>query len=85
MEGRQGRPSMVSRFGLTRKTSAPCSSAHASSLRVIAALGRFGLSDAPMRATVRGEKNPSRSRSRSSVGRPVTSTGTPAAMAADPT
>ena len=64
---------------------APCSSAQATILRVMAALGRFGLSDAPITATVCGEKKPRRSTSRSSVGRPVTSTGTPAAMAADPT
>ncbi len=64
---------------------APCSSAQATILRVMAALGRFGLSEAPITATVCGAKNPRRSTSRSSVGRPVTSTGTPAAMAADPT
>ena len=66
---RQGRPSIVSRLGLTRWTSAPCSSAQASSLRVMAAFGRRGLSEAPMRATEPGEKNPGRRPGRGTRGR----------------
>ena len=64
---------MLSLFGLTGTTVAPWCSAHALIFLYIAALGRFGVSDAPMTATRRGRKNASRSTGRSWTGRPVTS------------
>ncbi len=63
----------VSRFGLTGWIVAPKCSAHALILRVMADVGLAGVSDAPMTATDRGRKKSSRSSSRSSTGRPVTS------------
>src|SRR5436190_8316610 len=52
---------------------APAFSAQPRIFRVIAVLGRPGVSDAPTTATVRGWKNVSRSMARSSTGRPVRS------------
>src|SRR5918999_2378024 len=54
---------------------APATSAQARILVNMAEFGRLGVSEAPMTATDRGWKKPSRSRRRSAVGRPVTSTG----------
>src|SRR2546429_3047736 len=52
---------------------APAFSAQPRIFRVMAVLGRPGVSDAPTTATVRGWKNVSRSMARSSTGRPVRS------------
>src|SRR5258705_4688945 len=64
---------MISLLGLTGTTVAPWCSAQALIFTYIAAFGRLGESDAPMTATVRGRKNPSRSTGRNATGRPLTS------------
>ena len=69
----QGRPATTGRFGLTKYTVAPRSSAQMVIFWVSAVLGRALESDAPTTATRLGRKKVSRSMERRAVGRPVMS------------
>ena len=76
----QGRPATTGRFGLTKYTVAPRSSAQTVIFWVSAVLGRALVSEAPTTATRLGRKKVSRSMERSAVGRPVMSIPSPVAV-----
>ena len=76
----QGRPATTGRFGLTKYTVAPRSSAQTVIFWVSAVLGRALESDAPTTATRFGRKKVSRSMARRAVGRPVMSVPSPFAV-----
>ena len=76
----QGRPATTGRFGLTKYTVAPRSSAQTVIFWVRAVLGRALESEAPTTATRRGRKKVSRSMERRAVGRPVMSVPSPVAV-----